>query len=245
MPAKWHKYSYSAQIAERRTIFSVVFLVIFLAVLFTFIHLNLITMYHISSPTMEPTIGAGDSVITTPLYRYNPDRNPHFSTVINPVRGDLAVIAPLYSNDSNKAVKAVNGLVAFLTFQKIRPFDDKATWGEKPVIRRLVAFPGDSVYMEDFVLHVKTGGSAHFLTEFETSTRAYDIRLDKLPENWTKDLPFSASFPEITLGKDEFFVLCDNRLSASDSRVWGPVSADRVRGKVLFRYWPLGRFGKL
>lgn len=245
MPAKWHKYSYSAQIAERRTIFSVVFLVVFLAVLFTLIHLYLVTMYHIASPTMEPAIAAGDSVITTPLYRYNPARNPHFSTVINPVRGDLVVIAPQYENGKNRIVRAVNALVAFLTFQKIRPFDHTDSWGEKPVIRRLVAFPGDSVYMDGFVLHVKAGGSAHFLTEFETSQRTYDIKIDKLPENWTKDLPFSGSFPELTLADGEFFVLCDNRMSASDSRVWGPVAAARIRGKVLFRYWPLGRFGAL
>ncbi len=245
MPAKWHKYSYSAQIAERRTVFSVILLVISLAVLFTLIYLNLVTMYHITSPTMEPTAGIGDSVISTPLYRYNPEGNPHFSPLVKPERGDLVVIAPRYASDANKAVQGLNALVAFLTFQRIRPFDNKASWGEKPVIRRLLAFPGDSVYMDDFVLHVKKAGSAHFLTEFETSTRNYDLRIEKLPENWTKDLPFSDSFPEITLAENEFFVLCDNRMSASDSRVWGPVSAERLRAKVLFRYWPLGRIGTL
>ncbi len=245
MPAKWHKYSYSAQIAERRTVFSVIALVICLAVFFTLIHLYLVTMYHIASPTMEPTISSGDSVITTPLYRYNPDRNPHFSPFVKPERGDLVVIAPRYSAESGKTLQALNALIAFLTFQRIRPFDQKASWGEKPVIRRLIAFPGDSVYMDDFVLHVKTADSAHFLTEFETSTRNYDLKIEKLPENWTKDLPFSASFPEMTLAANEFFVLCDNRMSASDSRVWGPVTADRVSAKVLFRYWPLGRIGPL
>lgn len=245
MPAKWHKYSYSAQIAERRTIFSVIFLVISLAVLFTLIHLYLVTMYHLASPTMEPTLGAGDSVITTPLYRYNPAGNTHFSPLAKAERGDLVVIAPRYASEENKAVQAINALVAFLTFQRLRPFDHKASWGEKPVIRRLVAFPGDSVYMDDFVLHVKTSGSAHFLTEFETSTRDYDLKIEKLPENWTKELPFSDSFPEMKLAENEFFVLCDNRMSASDSRVWGPVPTGRVRAKVLFRYWPLGRIGTL
>ena len=245
MPAKWHKYSYSAQLEERRTFMAVFILVISLLVVFTVVHRNLVTMYSIEYSTMEPTLESGDCVVTTPLYSNEPAKEHRFSPLIDPVRGDLVVIAPAYSDDSNRLLRTVNSLVSFLTFQKIKIAENKDSRGEKPVIRRLVAFPGDSIYMENFILHVKPAGSAHYLTEFELSGQNYDLKLDKLPENWSKDLPFSGSFPERTLGKSDFYVLCDNRISASDSRVWGPVPAKRIQGKVLLRYWPFSHFEKL
>ena len=42
-----------------------------------------------------------------------------------------------------------------------------------------------------------------------------------------------------------FFVLGDNRIRSSDSRDFGQVPADYVRGKVEVRVWPPKRFGKI
>jgi signal peptidase I len=44
---------------------------------------------------------------------------------------------------------------------------------------------------------------------------------------------------------DEYFVLGDNRLSSCDSRRWGGLPRDNVIGKVVIRYWPPGRIGRL
>ncbi|QQS20855.1 MAG: signal peptidase I [Candidatus Moraniibacteriota bacterium] len=45
-----------------------------------------------------------------------------------------------------------------------------------------------------------------------------------------------------TLTENEYFVLGDNRTASRDSRSFGPVSKDRVTGKVLLRAWPLDRW---
>ena len=37
----------------------------------------------------------------------------------------------------------------------------------------------------------------------------------------------------LTLAEDEFFVLCDYREGARDSRYFGPVSEDEIKGKVI------------
>ncbi|WP_456337614.1 signal peptidase I [Fervidibacter sacchari] len=45
--------------------------------------------------------------------------------------------------------------------------------------------------------------------------------------------------------KDAVFVMGDNRPSSNDSRDFGPVPLDLIEGKVVFRYFPLGRVGRI
>ena len=49
----------------------------------------------------------------------------------------------------------------------------------------------------------------------------------------------------ITLAKDEYFVLCDNRISAFDSRLFGTVKASEISGKAVFQYYPFTDIKKL
>ena len=70
------------------------------------------------------------------------------------------------------------------------------------------------------------------------------VLIDGIPlsESWTND----DTGPDGTweLGAGEAFVLGDARsLSAADSRHLGPVPVERLRVKIVLRYWPPGRFG--
>ena len=51
----------------------------------------------------------------------------------------------------------------------------------------------------------------------------------------------------MTLGKDEYFCLGDNRPVSQDSRYEevGPVKRSIIVGKVWIRIWPLNKFGKV
>ena len=44
------------------------------------------------------------------------------------------------------------------------------------------------------------------------------------------------------LGKDEYFMMGDNRLGSCDSRTWGPVARSAFIGPVVATYWPPTRW---
>lgn len=44
---------------------------------------------------------------------------------------------------------------------------------------------------------------------------------------------------EVKLGPDEYWALGDNRRGSLDSRFWGPLKAEHIHGKIVFRLWSL------
>lgn len=47
----------------------------------------------------------------------------------------------------------------------------------------------------------------------------------------------------VSLGTDEYYVLGDNRLASSDSRVWGILPKHDIIGKAFLRAFPISEFG--
>ncbi len=63
----------------------------------------------------------------------------------------------------------------------------------------------------------------------------------KLTENYTlvnKLIPTKNLDEKITLKDNEYFVMGDNRNNSSDSRYWGPLSGNLIKGRPLVRLWP-------
>ena len=63
--------------------------------------------------------------------------------------------------------------------------------------------------------------------------------------NWTRDHKLGNRdwFGPYTLASDEYWMMGDNRDNSLDSRYFGPVKAEALRGTPLVRYWPLDRAG--
>lgn len=47
---------------------------------------------------------------------------------------------------------------------------------------------------------------------------------------------------DITLGKNQYWVMGDNRLGSADSREWGPLDGKQIHGKIIFRIWSLDSY---
>ena len=55
-------------------------------------------------------------------------------------------------------------------------------------------------------------------------------------------LPDDTFYGPITLARDSYFVMGDNRHNSNDSRVFGPIPGSAIAGRAWMRYWPLERF---
>jgi signal peptidase I len=85
------------------------------------------------------------------------------------------------------------------------------------VVKRIIAMPGQSVYLNRGKVYVDSQ------------------RLDEtyLPDN-TLTFAYEKNESEFfVMGKDEFFVLGDNRNNSADSRVFGAVPRQNIIGKVM------------
>lgn len=198
---------------------------VFLAITL-FLNLILFTVYTNSS-SMETDISKDGVSFVCPFLR-------------NPERGQVVYLAPMDIEKIPFYKSAVNSVVSFFTLQKFKPFGSSSRMTGKNSIRRVVALPGDSYYMKDYVLYVKPAKQNYFLTEFELASKPYNIRIYSVPVEWD-EMGCAGSMPEKTLGKNEYFVLADNRIEGLDSRVYGGINSSMIKGRVLCQVFPFNK----
>jgi signal peptidase I len=224
-------YDYSFRLRQelhrkiRRVVFFIVAVIVCLALFLRFILFSV----GLHTVSMEPNVKPGTVLFVSPLFSAR-SPVPFFEFK----RGDVVVTRP-YEKQESFLVRALNAVIAFATFQKIHY---TAPASESLFITRVVGFPGDTVYMKDYVLYIKPADASQFLTEFELRETDYEIRVEALPGGWDNSLGAAGSFSGITLDDDEYFLLCDNRIASADSRVWGPVRGSHIQGRALVIYFP-------
>lgn len=96
-------------------------------------------------------------------------------------------------------------------------------------IKRIVGLPGEEI-------EIKNGRIKIHNTSYPDGFILEEAYLE--PPDRTTNPDFIT-----TLGGGDYFVLGDNRDFSSDSRVWGVLKRDFIVGRVLFRAWPVTRFG--
>ncbi|MGL4982816.1 MAG: signal peptidase I [Treponemataceae bacterium] len=203
----------------------------------------------VKSVMMEPTIEKNNILMVSPLASVRRASDSGFSLLslmpsLPLKRGDVVFLKPSSKLELTLFQKTLNVFIGFFTFQQFFPFSPTNV-SQTESIRRVVGFPGDTIFMRDYILHIRPSDSAYYLTEFELSENKYDLQINKIPENWDIDNGFSGIMGIYTLAPDEYFVLADNRTHGSDSRIWGSIKDETIKGKALFRYFPFSKFTKL
>ena len=110
-------------------------------------------------------------------------------------------------------------------------------------VKRVVAVPGDAVYREHGVTHVV------YAEKTDCGMDIYDAPLD--PAYLLTGFNAGDDYSPRLLGRDDYFVVGDNRYGSHDSRDWldgdpledvGPISGNMIIGRVRQVIWPLNHF---
>lgn len=95
-------------------------------------------------------------------------------------------------------------------------------------IKRIIGLPGETVSLREGKVFI----NGQRLEEKYLTDSVY-----------TQGGMFLENGSAITVVAGEYFVLGDNRLYSSDSRSWGLVSKNKIRGRAWLIYWPPQRAG--
>ena len=104
-------------------------------------------------------------------------------------------------------------------------FRDPRNTSGRFLLKRVIGLPGESIRA--------------------SSTVFINGRLQEEPYVGTTNLSGEVQARGVNqISSGTYFVMGDNRLESTDSRVFGAISAAEIIGTIKFRYWPLSRIGR-
>ena len=90
----------------------------------------------------------------------------------------------------------------------------------KMIVKRVIGMPGETLSYKDDVLYIDGISTAETFLDKE-----YVALCSK---------PFTFDIEPLTLGKDEYYCLGDNRRISRDSRYYGPFQSDDIVSKGVY-----------
>lgn len=95
-----------------------------------------------------------------------------------------------------------------------------ASWNNKMIIKRIIGVPSDNIKIYNNALYV----NGKMICD---------------------DDKYKLENTEYILKNDEYFLLGDNYLNSIDSRIFGAIKIENIKGVVLFRIYPFNKFGSI
>lgn len=184
-------------------------------VLWIFLRALLIEAFHITSGSMERTLLIGDVLfVNKALYGAEvPFIHAKLPAIREPRRGEIVI------------------------------FDSVEEPG-LTVVKRIIGMPGDTVRMEDNTVYLNREPLAESYVVLSSDTADYvDPRMRTWQmryyggENPREYRPTLKNWGPLVVPPDSFMVLGDNRNDSYDSRYWGFLGRDRVRGRAAIIYY--------
>ena len=90
------------------------------------------------------------------------------------------------------------------------------------IIKRIIGMPGETIEITDGNIYING-----------------EIIEDNYGFGKTSD------YNRIVLADNEYFLLGDNRIVSKDSRYFGAIKRDNIKGKAIFRLYPFNKIGKI
>jgi signal peptidase I len=176
--------------------------------------------YRIPSGSMEPTLAIGQRVLVN---RIGTDFDgPHV--------GEIAVFHPPEGAEQQLCGPAPHSvdLGREACAQPVPKEDSSVNF-----IKRIVAGPGDEIYIREGHVYRKAAGTSRFVREQDSYIK---------PCGASNECNFTTP---ITIPAGHWFMMGDNRGDSDDSRFWGPVPTGWIIGPAIATYWPPDRIGVL
>ena len=191
----------------------------------------LIAAYRIPSGSMIPTLLIGDWLfVNKAVYGpHIPFTNAHLPSFSEPKRGEVIVFVSPYQAD-------------------------EAGRGDDPtptLVKRMVGMPGDTLYMRTGLLHVNgvaqrqgfgivSKPSEHGVQPtdvFPLFDWQHKIELKQSRFGAAPAQPQLDNWGPLVIPPGNYFMMGDNRYESKDSRYWGTVPRENVRGRPSFVYY--------
>nr|NIP59926.1 signal peptidase I [Gemmatimonadota bacterium]NIU72888.1 signal peptidase I [Gammaproteobacteria bacterium]NIP82153.1 signal peptidase I [Gemmatimonadota bacterium]NIQ52750.1 signal peptidase I [Gemmatimonadota bacterium]NIX47067.1 signal peptidase I [Gemmatimonadota bacterium] len=200
--------------------------------LFLVLRTFLVQTFVITSSSMEPTLLVGDFLVLSKA-AYGPRiplTDAHLPGYSDPEAGDVVVFRPPHDPDLD-------------------------------VVKRLVGMPGDTLEMRDKVLHIngtrrdepyarygglEDGDMVHPWMRWQCGespalgpdiSGGYRIPADGQGSNGEECHPTRDNWGPVVVPEGHYFMMGDNRDDSVDSRYWGFLERDRLRGEALMIYY--------
>ncbi len=215
--------SIGTKIARRRSksaVGSIVELVVIVAIalgLALGIQAFIVKPYKIPSGSMLPTLHLGQRVLVN---RIGMDFG-------DPSVGDIAVFHP-----PRDAEQEVCGPVPHVIKPGGQACAAPEPWQSSTnFIKRVVAGPGDEIYISEGHVYRRAGGKGAFVREKDSYIK---------PCGASEECNFPVP---LKVPPGHWFMMGDNRGESDDSRFWGPVPTSWIIGVAFATYWPPDRIG--
>jgi signal peptidase I len=197
--------------------------------IFLLLRAFLIEAYRIPSGSMIPTLLVGDWLFVNKAIfgAHVPFTHSNLPAYRDPRRGDVVVFVSPYQADEDSAGR-----------------DPTPT-----LVKRLVGTPGDTLYMRKAILYVNGiaqrqgfGASAAVNPDIANSVDPLfawqkKVQLKSSRFGAAPAEPNHDNWGPIVVPARRLFMMGDSRYNSKDSRYWGFVPRENVRGKPLFVYY--------
>ena len=188
----------------------------------------LVEAFRIPSGSMIPTLLVADWLFVNKLVYgpHIPFTDLNLPGYADPKRGDVVVFKSPYQ-------------------------PDEAARGEDPtptLVKRLVGMPGDTLYMREGLLHVngapqRQGYAAAGNPKGDPNETSplmdwqHRIELEGTRFGPPPPTPSLDHWGPLLIPDGHYFMMGDNRYASKDSRFWGVVPRENVRGRPMFIYY--------